>query len=58
MKDMIGKSKINVKYFPRMNDQDIFSQNEIASEFNTYFVYVGSKQASKIPNSNQHFQSY
>ena len=42
-----------------MNDGNIITDpNEIADDFNEYFIKVGPNLAEKIPPSNVNFSSY
>ena len=47
---------LNHKYY---KDYCIFENpDDIVNGFNDYFVNVGQKQASKIPNSTNHFTHF
>ena len=61
MKEIIGKTKNTNDSFPRkilINNTEIFKKEQIAKEFNKYFVNVGSNLAAKIPSSEKHFSEY
>ena len=61
MKEITGKSKSMNDSFPRkiqVGNSEIFKKNQIANEFNNYFVNVGSNLAAKIPSSEKHFSEY
>ena len=61
MKELIGKIKLKSSSLPRrisVNEVDIFDERKIANEFNTFFINIGSKLASKIPNASTTFESY
>ena len=52
MKEMIGKGKLVNKSPPKhliLNNRNIFDQKTIANSVNEYFVNVGPKLASEIP---------
>ena len=58
MKEVVGKTKSFDDSFPRKivtNDKEIFHKENIANEFNNYFINVGSNLAAKIPNSEKTF---
>ena len=60
MKEIIGKSKIQSKTLPErisVNSSDIYSECEIASHFNKYFVDIGP-MTKNIPLSANSFTSY
>ena len=53
MKDIIGKAKIQSNNLPRQIIRcDIIIKNpqEIAEEFNNFFINIGPELSSKIPN--------
>ena len=62
MKVVIGKSKIcNDNNYPKsldINKEEITDKRIIADTFNTFFIYVGSNLADKIPPSETDFKSY
>ena len=61
MKELIGKIKLKSSNLPRritVNEVDIFDKRKIANEFNAFFINIGSKLASKIPNASTTFESY
>ena len=61
MKVIIGKSKVYNDNFPKIlniDKKEITDKKTIAEEFNSYFINVGSKLATKIPPSNTNFESY
>ena len=61
MKEIIGKSKIHSKTLPKrisVNGNEIYSECEIASHFNKYFVDIGPTLAKNIPPSTNSFTSY
>ena len=61
MKVIIGKSKVYNENFPKILDIDkkeITDKKTIAEEFNSYFINVGPKLATKISPSNTNFESY
>lgn len=62
MKEIIGRSKVyNKNSLPRkifVNNLEIEDQNEIANNFNDFFVSIGPKLASKIPQASTNFLSY
>ena len=60
-KQIIGKSKIHSKTLSKrisVNGNDIYSECEIASHFNKYFVDIGPTLAKNIPPSTNSFTSY
>ena len=61
MKESIGKSKIHSKTLPKrisVNSSDIYSECEISSHFNKYFVDMGPTLVKNIPTSTNSFTSY
>ena len=61
MKVIIGKSKVYNDNFPKIlniDKKEITDKKTIAEEFNSYFINVGPKLATKIPPSNTNFESY
>ena len=61
MKVIIGKSKVYNENFPKIlniDKKEITDKKTIAEKFNSYFIDVGSKLATKIPPSNANFESY
>ena len=61
MKVIIGKSKVYNYNFPKIlniDKKEITDKKTIAEKFNSYFINVGSKLATKIPPSNTNFESY
>ena len=61
MKVIIGKSKVYNDNFPKIlniDKKEITYKKTIAEEFNSYFINVGPKLATKIPPSNTNFESY
>ena len=61
MKVIIGKSKVYNDNFPKIlniDKKEITDKKTIAEEFNSYFINVGTKLATKIPPSNTNFESY
>ena len=61
MKVIIGKSKVYNDNFPKIlniDKKEITDKKTIAEKFNSYFINVGSKLATKIPPSNTNFESY
>ena len=61
MKEVVGKGKLTnnslVKHLI-LNNRNIFDQKTIANSFNEYFVKVGPKLASEIPQSQRSFDMY
>ena len=60
MKVIIGKSKVYNDNFPKIlniDKKEITDKKTIAEEFNSYFINVGPKLATKIPPSNTNFES-
>ena len=58
---MIGKGKLVNNSLPKhliLNDRNIFDEKTIANSFNEYFVNVGPKLASEIPQSQRSFEMY
>ena len=61
MKVIIGKAKVYNDNFPKIlsiDKKEITDKKTIAEEFNSYFINVGPKLATKIPPSNTNFESY
>ena len=61
MKDIIGKAKIQTNNLPRqIIRRDIIIKNpqEIAEEFNKFFINIGPELSSKIPNVQNNFENY
>ena len=61
MKVITGKSKVYNDNFPKIlniDKKEITEKKIIAEEFNSYFINVGPKPATKIPPSNTNFESY
>ena len=61
MKVIIGKSKVYNDNFPKIlniGKKEITDKKTIAEEFNSYFIHVGPKLATKIPPSNTNVESY
>ena len=61
MKEVIGKGKLISNSLPKhliLNNRNIFDQKTIANSFNEYFVNVGLKLASEIPQSQRSFEMY
>ncbi|XP_065642827.1 uncharacterized protein LOC136074439 [Hydra vulgaris] len=57
---IIGKPKVN-ESFPKIlhiKNKTIDNENNIANEFNNFFVNIGPKLAAKIPNVNKSFKEY
>ncbi|XP_065650331.1 uncharacterized protein LOC136078485 [Hydra vulgaris] len=60
LNEIIGKPKIN-ESFPKIlhiKNKTIDNENNIANEFNNFFVNIGPKLAAKIPNVNKSFKEY
>ena len=61
IKEAINKAQLHNKNFPKkilIDKQEIFEEEKIANNFNTYFTNVGSNLAAKLPASEKHFTSY
>ena len=61
MKELVRKIKLKSSNLPRIitvNKVDIFDELKIANEFNTFFLNIGSKLASKIPNASTAFETH
>ena len=61
MKVIIGKSKVYNDNFPKIlniDKKETTDKKTIAEEFNSYFMNVGPKLATKISPSNTNFESY
>ena len=61
MKEVIGKDKLVNNSLTKhliLNSWNIFDQKTIANSFNEYFVSVGPKLASEIPQSQRSFEMY
>ena len=61
MKELIGKIKLkssNLSIRITVNDVDIFDERKSGNEFNAFFTNIGSKLASKIPNTSTTLKSY
>ena len=61
MKDIIEKAKIQTNNLPRqIIRRDIIIKNpqEIAEEFNKFFINIGPELSSKIPNVQNNFENY
>ena len=61
MKQITGKVKFKNNNFPKrllINNKETCDEENIANEFNQYFVDVGSKLAENIPSSTKHYSSY
>ena len=61
MKVIIGKCKVYNDNFPKIlniDKKEITDKKTIAEKFNSYFINVGPKLATKIPPSNTNFESY
>ena len=55
------ESKINERQFPKrmiIDGQEIFYQGKVANCFNKFFVDIGPKLASIIPESQTKFNQY
>ena len=58
MKAIIGKSKV-ITFQEILNiDKKEFTDKKTIEKFNSYFINVESKLATKIPPSNTNFKSY
>ena len=58
MKAIIGKSKV-ITFQKILNiDKKEFTDKKTIEKFNSYFINVESKLATKIPPSNTNFESY
>ena len=58
IKEIIGRSKSIKGGFPKrmiIDGQEIFDQRKIANCFNKFFVDIGPKLASMIPESQKQF---
>ena len=54
MKEIIGKSIINSKNFPRriiVDNKSIYNNDNISNKFNSYFADLGLKLEETIPKS-------
>ena len=61
MKELIGKIKLRSSNLSRkitVKKFDIFDERKIATEFNTFFINIGSKLASKFPKTSETVRSY
>ena len=61
MKEIIGKNKLHSNNSPQrltINGEDIYNEQEIASNFNDFFVNVGPNLAKSITKSKNSFTSY
>ena len=61
MKAIIDKSKVYNDNFPKIlniDKKEITYKKTIAEKFNSYFINVESKLATKIPPSNTNFESH
>ena len=59
MKVIIGKSKVYNDNFPNIlniDKKEIPGKKTMAEKFNSYFINVESKLATKIPPSNTNFE--
>ena len=60
MKVIIGKSKVynyNFSKILNIDKKEITDKKTIAEKFNSYYINVGSKLATKISPSNTNFES-
>ena len=61
IKEIIGGAKSTKGIFPKriiIHDQEISDQGKIANCFNKFFVDIGPKLASMIPESQTKFDQY
>ena len=61
IKEIIGGAKSTKSIFPKrmiIDDKEIFDQGKIANCFNKFFVDIGPKLASVIPESQTKFDQY
>ena len=61
IKEIIGRAKSTKGSFPKrmiIDDQETFDQGKIANCFNKFFVDIGPKLASMIPESQTKFDQY
>ena len=61
MKEVIGKDKIVNNSLAKhlvLNNMNTFDQKTIANSFNEYFLNVGLKLASEIPQSQRLFEMH
>ena len=61
MKEIVGKNKVKENSFPRniiIGDTKITNKSSIAKNLNDFFVNIGHKLASVIPNSSKTFQTF
>ena len=57
IKDLVGKKKQNIPKYFKDDDKEINEPEQIANMFNTFFVNIGPRLASKI-NSRTNFKQY
>ena len=61
IREIIGGAKSTKGSYPKrmiIDDQEIFDQGKIANCFNKFFVNIGPKLASMIPESQPKFDQY